>query len=322
MDELKSPTLARPLDRAAMGNDIATLRNLVGMLNNPEITGAVVPQEEREAAHVPGAATASPEQMVREEAVAAKRANAQAEAEIMRATLEVTKESLPTPPVAKPQPASQWKLPITKKFFFTGAGKAGKSWLAAQLGARVFELDDPIRAMAASAFGEYKEESYAGFAHEVYAWGEGLVTKSYPLTAARSMFVESIRGLEQKGIRFDYFGRAGFWMQTLLERVLRFREEFPNEVVVVTDVGTPDQLSALKNTGFLHFHVMCNQLTRTNRGGLPAVSSLVQAIEQDITKQVSQHPRGAKLWCVWCDENYQVPAGRLLSTEEFLGGAR
>ena len=43
MDELTPTTLARPMDRAAMSNDMGILKNLLGLLNNPQVTGAEPP---------------------------------------------------------------------------------------------------------------------------------------------------------------------------------------------------------------------------------------------------------------------------------------
>ena len=43
MDELTPTTLARPMDRAAMSNDMGILKNLLGLLNNPLLTGAEPP---------------------------------------------------------------------------------------------------------------------------------------------------------------------------------------------------------------------------------------------------------------------------------------
>lgn len=296
MDELSKTKLARPMDRQAMGNDLATLRALCGELNNPLVTGAEPPKAE-ESAPIAMPTPAPALQM-------------------------------PAPPApAKIIPEAE-RRPVTsivsKQIFFTGASKAGKSWLAAQLGARTLELDDPIQAMAKSAFGDYRPESYPAFAEEVFAWGEGMVTKQYPLTAARSQFVESIRDIPHKkgSVSFEEFGTAGFWARTLIVRVQMFHKEFPKELVVVTDVGTADQYVTLKEYGFTPFHVTCNNTTRKGRGGNDVVPALVKSIESSITQKISQSPKGQKLWCVWCDDKYPVPHARLLSVQEFLQGVK
>jgi hypothetical protein len=209
------------------------------------------------------------------------------------------------------------KMPCTSRLFFTGAGRVGKSWLAAQLGARVMELDDPIRATVAETFGDIQEASYIPFANEVFAWGEGLVNAKYPLTGARAAFVRLMRTHQS-----ERFGTAGFWSASLIERVTSFQATYPGELVVVTDVGTVDQYKALKGAGFTPFHVMCNNVTRMGRGGNQVVPNIVTQIEQDIVKKVSQQPRGSKLWCIWNDANYGSTSSRFLTSDEFLKGVK
>jgi len=47
MNELTAPALKRKMDPLAMSNDSAMLRQLTAELNDPRLTGAVVPPEER-----------------------------------------------------------------------------------------------------------------------------------------------------------------------------------------------------------------------------------------------------------------------------------
>jgi hypothetical protein len=44
-----TPELKKPMDRNLMNNDVAVLRSLVADMNNPALTGAVVPKEEKAA---------------------------------------------------------------------------------------------------------------------------------------------------------------------------------------------------------------------------------------------------------------------------------
>ncbi len=321
MDDLKTTTLARPLDRNAMSNDVATLRQLAAELNNPHLTGAVVPEEEKPALAAFTTTTTAP---------------TPSEVPVQRSepapTLVIPKlpgerrAFAPPPPV--PKPAVQvptFSFPKgTNRVFFTGHSKAGKSWLAAQAGARVMELEDPLRAMATSSFGTCAQQAdLTPFFNEVFAWGEGLVNKSYPLTGARAMFIESIRSIKDSslfGVPFEEFGTAGFWSRSLIARVTKFLAEFPKEKVIVTDVFDSDQYVLLREHGFLPFHVLCNNITRTARGGTATVNQLSETIERDLIKQVSAQPNGARLWAVWCDENYAPPSGRLLTANDFIAG--
>ena len=307
MDDLKT-TLQRPLDRANMSNDTASLRALVGLLNNHEVTGAVVPAEEKNAVSNPPL-------------------NPPAAAPI---PLTPPASLIGTPVKAKTLPNSGF-VPgigpgvaaslIPNRIFFTGNSKVGKSWLAAQMGARVFEFDDPIDSMAASAFGDVQEPALLNqFRAEIRAWGDGIVTNNHPLTAARAFFIEWIRGCNAKffGCSLQEFGTPGFWAKSLIARVTAFQTEFPKERVVVTDVLLPDQYHALLPT-FRAYHVTCNPLTRSSRGGGALTNPVADAVGRDLTQKISQSPTGSKLWCVWCDEKYPSPSARVLTVPEFLG---
>jgi len=293
-----------------MGNDTATLRALCGELNNPILTGAVVEPD----SSPPSKDTAAALDQSFTQA-------AEAQAAIMAATgaspveRRAVVQTIPTAP--KPYDAgAPFKMSRPSRLFFTGAPRSGKSWLAAQLGARTMELDDPIRAMTASAFGDCKNDDYVVFANQVFAWGEGIVSSKFPLTAPRMHFVEYMRETPN----LERFGTADFWVTRLIARVTAFQKDFPGEMVVVTDVGSVSQYRALREAGFLAFHVQCNNVTRSGRGGNAVVPSLVTGIEQDITKKISQQPRGPKLWCVWNDPHYAAPSSRFISIEEFLKG--
>jgi len=317
MEALTPTTLARPLDRNAMSNDVATLRQLAAELNNPYLTGAVVPEEEK-------AALAKPPPTPSE--VPVQRSEPAPALIIPKLPGDRKAFALPPPPPKPLAPTSTFTLPKgNNRIFFTGHSKAGKSWLAAQVGARVIELEDPIRAMAASSFGSSAQPAdLTPFFNEVFAWGEGTVNKSYPLTGARAMFIESIRSIKDNSlfeIPFEEFGTAGFWSRSLIARVAKFLLEFPREKVIVSDVFDADQYQALREGGFLAFHVLCNNITRTARGGTAIVNQLSETIERDLIKQVSAQPNGARLWAVWCDEHYAPPSGRLLTVNDFIAGA-
>lgn len=277
MNELTPGKLARPMDRAAMNNDLAVLNQLLGVLNNPLITGAEPPK------NAPKPTPAAP-------------------------TIQM----------------SAFKL-SSNKIFFTGAAKAGKSWLSAKIAAVPFELDDPIRAMARDVFGsDAREGDLAEFTHEVFAWGEGQVSKKFPLTASRALFIGNARESQAKvfGISTSTFGTSAFWLNSLAARVNAFAKANPKEIVAVTDVGTAEQYKFLRAAGFMPIHVMCHNLTRNGRGGTNVIDPLVSSIERDITNKISQSPGGQKLWVVWSDTSYPPPSKRFLTVDEFTGGAK
>jgi hypothetical protein len=305
MNELKPGKLARPMDRNALSNDMGVLRNLLGMLNNPLVTGAAAPKEDA-VAESPNLESPPPEPP----------------APPPPAPLPMTTPK-PTAPAPAPAPLSPFRLPPgCRKIFLTGAAKSGKNWLAANAGARIMELNDPIAGMIRDVFPDAREAE--SLSREIFAWGDGLVTAKYPLTASRMHFVASVRMMSNQqglfGIDLREFGTAGFWGRSLVARVQLFHADFPNELVVITDVWEPTQYSALRDAGFAPFHVMCNNITRSGRGGVASVSPLVNGIERDITNKISQQPRGKKLWAVWCDPQYPPTSGRMLTVPEFLSG--
>ena len=255
------------MDREAMSNDMGMLKSLLGLLNNPAITGASQPQPE------------------------AKEEPAKA---------------------AAPQAQTEFQM-STKRIFFTGATKAGKSFLAAQVGARVFELADPVKAMIRDVFGS---ETSPELERDLFAWGDGTVAKSTPLTPSRLLFVKYIR--ESKyvgGVDAKLFGTPNFWLASLAARVAGEKG-----IVAVTDVWDANQYKFLRQSGFTPFHVMCNNITRSGRGGSNVVSSLVTSIERDITNKVSQSPGGSKLWVVWSDDKYPPTSNRFLTVDDFVKG--
>ena len=290
MEDLKSTTLARPLDRNNMSNDAAALRTLVGFLNDPRVTGAAPPPANKP---------------------------------VVKPT--PTPAARPTPPVPARKLATA-RSAAPKRLFFTGGAKVGKAFLAAQIigpAGKQFGFDDPIVALAVSTFGEQSPASLVRFIAEVRGWGEGVVSDQLPLTAARAMFVENMRASGKEGNALfgapvEGFGTKGFWASCLLARVEKYESETPGARIVVTRVTTPDNYMALKKAGFVPWHVTCNPMTRSARGGSNLVDNVSERIERDITSKLSQSGQGTKLWCVWSDDKYPVPSPRLFTVHEFL----
>ena len=308
--DLTPQPLKRKMDPNAMGNDAAQLRALTAMMNNPALTGAVVPPEE--------AANIKPAPLMPVKPAATCSAPACVERPAGPG------ESPDAPRLKAPgvKPAAVAGLP--RKLFFTGFPRVGKSWLGDQLSARVFEFDDPIFSLATDCFGPVRNpKDLERFVLEVRAWGDGSVSERYPLTAARAMFVEYIRAAGAArdklfGIPVQDYGTAGFWNKCLIARVTRFEQDFPKHLVVVTEVTAPDQYAALREAGFRPYHVACNPLTRSSRGGAPLVGTIAESIERDITQKISQQPQGGKMWAVWNDQQYPPPSSRFLSVQEFF----
>ena len=317
MNELSEPGLKRPMDRSVMASDDATIRQLVGMLNDPRITGADAPPEER-----PTMLPTDP-------------LNGMIGPKIPPPKLP----PLPAPPISGPQtPHQRFSAPPkaptpvapvavslhqpAQNIFFTGHPGAGKSWLAQQIkGSRVFEFDDPIYALAATVFGDVSDVSLlTPFVAEVRAWGEGVL--SSPLTPARAMFIDYMReagksGDELMGVPVSEFGTAGFWTRCLIARITRHHMADPKSVVAITHIETPVQWRLLVEKGFRPYHVACPSAVRVARGA-KTESSVAVAIDRDITAKLSQQKDGGKLWCIWNSPEHPSPSQRLLSVQEFL----
>jgi hypothetical protein len=303
------PDLKRNMDPSAMGNDLAALRQICGMLNDPNLTGASVPEEEKEAnqklfAGVAAAVPAAPPPPLPPTATAKPKAKALPKSGPVKGTI----------------PA---KL-VSGSVFFTGHPKVGKSHLAALMGARPIEFDDPIYAMAATAFGKVDEiATLRHFIQEVRAWGDGEVSPAFALNSARALFTLHVRNSGNDGrILFGIdpreFGSPGFWVRSLLARTQRIAASVTPGPVAVTDVSTVDQYQALRQAGFSPYHVMAHNVTRSARGGSVSTNGLADSIERDITQQISKAAGGAKFWAVWSDEKYPPPTSRLLTVAEFL----
>jgi hypothetical protein len=284
MNELKDTAPKQPMDRSRTTSDDIVMRDLVGLLNNPAITGAEVPR------HPP--------------------------------PLEKPAE-LPMPVVAAPVAAIE-----VKQVFFTGGPRVGKSWLAERIGAEVFEFEDPIHQMARTFFGAgVNLEDTAGFVKTLVAWGEGTITATHPLTAERGAFLNWFRQTAEQWkdtviLPPSLFGTPDFWTRSLIARVKQFQAAYPGKLIAVTRVDTVTQHKMLSYVGFRPYHVLCNSITQTARGGRSQRTSLTEGIERDITRKLSESPQGKKLWAVWCDDRYPSPSPRLMTIDEFTQAIR
>jgi hypothetical protein len=343
------------------------LRALTAQLNDPRLTGAVVPPEEKPKTtitEVPAWMAAEAKQVLQAkhapvgmtaEAAAALQAQmvlqqSQSIAALPGPLTPHEKKEAPIKLSTAPVPASLPKAEHqpAQRIFFTGQPFSGKKWLAEKIKARVFGFDDPIRALAASVFGEVAEEPLRQFIATVRAFGDN--DQNTPLSVTRAMFFDYMReagaeGDTLMGVPVSTFGSPGFWTRSLLARIARFQEDErvvlekfrvkqdteaaldalasrqqpEPTVVVVCDLSTPAQYTSLREAGFKPYHVACHVNTRASRGAIQSsVNPLATEIEGNLTKDLSQNPGGKKLWCIWNDTEQPRPSGRLMSLPEFL----
>jgi hypothetical protein len=267
MEQLATPELKKPMDRTLMGNDEAALRNLVGMLNDPGITGAVVPPEEKAAMKQRAPVPAAPPPLSAPVTAGLKAQHAP--------PLDNNPAiATPPPPFTATQTSPTVAAPShspAQKIFFTGHPGVGCRTLAARIQARVFNFDDPIYSMAAASFGLVGDSALLlPFVAEVRAWGEGTVSKLFPLTAARALFCDRMHASGAEGDALfgssvAAFGAAGFWEECLLARMARYFQAVPTGRAVVINVTTPNQFMALQKQGYRHYHVSCHAATRDRK---------------------------------------------------------
>lgn len=318
-DALKPQPLKRPLDRAVMGGDVAALNGLLGLLNNPAITGAVVPKGEKVNANVmldktgatmlpsDPAVAATPEQLER-----------------------VSKQIAPPPPVIPATPRN------TAKIFYTGLIGVGKDYIAEQTGAKIFGFADPLYHLAEYFFGivvnSKKGKDIPGvrqFLQMAGQWGRAEVSEQYPLTPARACFISMIRSLGEAQ-RFDSryeieWSKFGSDMHLLVNGVVKrasaYLEATPQGKVASTNVRFQPEFKALSGLGWSHYHVMCSPATRQSRvkvlSDKDTSEALAAALNNDVMKRISAQPRGTKLRVIWNDTT-PPPSPRLYTVPEFL----
>lgn len=310
MQELKSNRKFRPPNKV---KDAASLNSLLGFLNNPAVTGAVLPKGEIvnaipvEAAQPPGA-TAIKE----------------------------------TPAIERPTPA---QLPVSSpavapaslnKIAFTGRFLSGKDFAAEAAGLKVFSLAQPLYGLQEYFFGT-SDKTVPGareFLQTVGQWGRGEISKQYPLTPERALFCQSIRDNRSEfaadlGVAWQLFGSdPDLWLNALLARVNTYLGKNPGARVAVTNARFENELKRLTAEGYVHFHCLCSAPTwsaRLQKVNLapdsPATrdisEQLAASLDQNVIHSLSKAKQGPKLKCIWSDEKMQPPSSRLLTVKEF-----
>lgn len=300
---LKPEPLARPMDRAAMGNDQAALRELVSFLNNPEITGAKVSDA---------------------------------------AKTEITAATHPTPAITTPPPvAPPAKVIDGSKIFYTGKLKAGKDYVAGLTKAKIFGFSEPLYFLLKYFFGVTNKDQHGArkFLQQVGQWGRGVINEQYPVTPERAVFVDLVRAHAAGGF-FDVatekfhvdwlkFGHDdNIWLDAVAARMQNFLSVTPGARVATTNVRFEHEFKRMQELGFRHYHVMTSPQewsARLQKDGLnsasPAVNDysekLAQALDGDVTRKISAQRNGPKLNVIW-NSATPPPSPRLYTVAEFL----
>jgi hypothetical protein len=316
--QLLAPSeLAKPLDRANLGNDQHALRELVGFLNNNSVTGAVVPPEAKQE---------------------------------IAAVLSPSSTALIAPiPTASLSPPPEQSVPNTpaqlgRKIFFTGRMFSGKDFVASHIGADIFGFADPIYALTEYLHG-VKVNSKEGkdhhpgirqFMQSVGQWGRNEINSQYPLNAERAMFCMMIRSLANQnclmpGVEWGQFGLTpDLWIDGLLARVAATEQQQQTVYrrYAVTNCRFPNEYKSLTAEGWQHWHVVCSPqtwLARLSKNGLDAKSPVISDISEklaadlnaDLIKKLSTHKQGNKMRVIWSDELVPPPSNRIYTIGEF-----
>jgi hypothetical protein len=317
-DALK-PNLTRPLDKAAMSNDSATLRALTGMLNNPAITGAVVPKGETTAlpttalppGSIPDHSDVSPPSNIGGAAPFPSAQTANAPGSALPPAREVP---------AKETPAAAVKVGL--RLLFTGRGLSDT---AHAIGAIEYNISAPVFKLAQkffneSVFSDVNSISAPGsvsFLATIKAWGAGEISAAFPITPARAIFVQMIRSLAgmadalPAGPNWKRFGSdEGFWIDACVHAANEDNDSSGRRVVI-TGIASKFEYDYIRSQGYSHWHIMA----RPGVGG--NVDLLSGSFDNDVTKQVSVQRNGPKLRCIWKDTTPPI-SGRLWAVADFV----
>lgn len=325
MNELKNQT-STPLPKSdGLKSEVASLNNLLGMLNNPALTGAEVPPEAKEAVRVP---------------VSKPHPN-------MRCTPapNAVGPSLALAPIASTETAipEKVRLRVTRKpltrIFFTGVMGVGKDYVANAAGAQTLGLADPIYHLVNVLFPGLLVSATHGkdisgvreLMQTLGQWGRGDINAKYPLTPARAMMLSYIQQLAKSGVFSpdvcvdwaDYGVNQDIWVNSLITRAAKLDA---GRRVAVTNVRFENEFKRLQTEGWVHCHVMCSVPTRQERlkkigtnPNSPALTDtserLALALDTDVAKKIKAS--GNPLRVVWND-SVPSPSPRVYTLNQWL----
>lgn len=327
MDELTNSKLRKPLDKSNMGGDVASLKQLIGLMNNPLITGADVPPEAQQQINA----------VFNSEAVKPFVQNNLSPTSTAPSPTTERAVSASVPPNVIDNPVS-----LGRKIFFTGRLCAGKDFTAAYIGANVFGFADPIYALT-EYLHNVKVTATQGkdlpgirqFLQTVGQWGRNEVNTKYPLNAERAMFCMMIRSLASHnclmseglhlGVDWGMFGLTpDLWIDGLLKRV----EVAPEgQRIAVTNCRFANEYKRLVAAGWQHWHIICSPQQWLARLAIlnldansPTVSDMSERLaidlNADLTRKLSANKNGNKMRVVWSDPS-SSPSNRIYSLAEF-----
>jgi hypothetical protein len=192
------------------------------------------------------------------------------------------------------------------RIVFTGRSGVGKSFLAEAAALQAIEIDSQIFNYLKQTFPNAGEADLSAAATKIRWWGEGVISNAVPVTVERLLFTQHLNA--------PGFGEPGYWVKRLVDGLSS------GAGIVVTQVETTNDLRALQAAGFRHYHVLCSTSTLAQRQKRAnADDRLANALDQDVTRKLSQNRQGDRLKCVWSDDKAVIPnAQRLYSVADFI----
>lgn len=217
--------------------------------------------------------------------------------------------SVPPPPTMGPlqgQPAPAVET-NSRCLFFTGRSGVGKDWLAQKAGAKILSVSATLLDIAAGQFPGVQAKDLGGFLNTIFAWGEGTISKEYPITPTRFLFAQQMRQA------WANYGTPGFWVGLIVEAA---KQE--TGLVAVTGVSTPTAMKLLTAAGFKHWHVMTSPQTFATRAKRPGADDKLAAhFDSQAIQQNSTQKDGPRMPVIWNDTT-PPPSGRLWTVDLWL----
>lgn len=334
MSELQPDPNRKPLQRLPGAVD-ASMRGLAATLdfmNNPEISGAVIPPGVDPKADLKNPPPIQPLGPTGTQGIPSPIGSPGHEG-----VDGFNYQEHPDSPVAPSQPPQN-------RFMLTGRLNVGKDYVASQAGFIIFGFSQPLYDVANHFFPGRNISSTTGkelagmrqFLQAIGNYGRGDCDEKYPLTPARATLEDLIR---TKGVYGEFgtesevdwasFGQdPNIWLTAGIKRVDKYLAANPDARVAITNVRFANEYNALKAAGWRHFHVMCSPATwaaRLAKSKLtpdsPQVKDsserLAATFDAGVIKQISTHKVGEMLRVIWSD-SAPAPSNRLHSVASWL----
>ncbi len=323
MNELTPTTKFKPITPSTgLGPEVAALNQMLQLLNDPSLRDETTPAGTKVLTPQIDPAEVSPF--------------------VPGYTPDPAVGSQISQPVASPSPAPLAPMPsdvvLRGKIFFTGRLKVGKDYVAKSVGAELHGFADPIYWLASHFFGvEVTPDSNKDlpgmreFLQTIGQWGRGEITKQYPISPARGLFLHYIWDIAKQvdadklGVEWDKFGLTpDLWLDACLKRA----ESSVAPLVAITNARFENEIKRLRAEGFSHWHILASPQTYGKRlvsSGIdpksPALSDASEAVarslDADVMRKLAGGGAGGRLRVIWNDEQVPSPSPRLHSLQSF-----